>query len=117
MQSLLQVKLKMATNALEQIKKLDDQRARLLDQAKGEAMDRAQQAVSDLNALGFSYVIADSNGSMRGRRPARQLKDAPCPICNFKTNPPHDGRRHRSQGAKKVAFSSQELALMGFTKA
>ena len=108
----------MANTALDQIKKLDDQRNKLLDQARNEALARASEAVDDLNALGFSYTIIDSGSRTRGaRKSVREKKDAPCPICNFKTNPPHDGRRHRSQGNKKQAFTNQELAVLGYSKA
>jgi hypothetical protein len=104
----------MATNALEQIKKLDDQRTKLLDQAKHEAMTRAQEALDDLNALGFAFVI--SEGNRQGRKSMRQKKDVPCPICKFKTSPAHDGRQHRAQGNKKQPFSSSELSSMGYSK-
>jgi len=56
----------MANTALEQIKKLDDQRNKLLDQAKNEALTRAQEAIEDLNALGLSYVVVDSASAGRG---------------------------------------------------
>ncbi len=108
----------MANTALDQIKKLDDQRNKLLDGARHEALARAQEAIDDLNTLGFNYVVVEEVTRSKGaRKSVREKKDAPCPICNFKTNPPHDGRRHRSQGNKKSAFSNQELAGMGYSKA
>jgi len=108
---------KMASpTALEQIRKLDEQRGKLLDNAKAESLLRVQEAIDELNKLGFSYSLSE-NGRGRGRRGVRQKNDGPCPICNFKTNPPHDGRRHRAQGSRKVAFTNNELASMGFAKA
>jgi hypothetical protein len=39
-----------------------------------------------------------------------------CPICQFQTTPPHDGRTHRSQ-KKKSPFSAAELKEKGLVKA
>ena len=105
----------MASTAHEQLRKIDEQRNKLLDNLKSESLARAQEAIDELNGLGFSYSLQE-NGRGRGRRGVRQKNDGPCPICNFKTNPPHDGRRHRAQGHKKVAFTNGELSAMGFTK-
>jgi len=104
----------MASTALDQLKSLDSQRAKILDNAKSEAMGKVQGALVDLNALGFSYVIAESRKG--AKRSARDRKDEPCPVCKFKTSPPHDGRRHRAQGSKKKAFTSAELAQFGLAK-
>jgi hypothetical protein len=100
--------------ALDQIKKLDDRRKRLLDEAKGEALKVVNEAINDLNALGFHYRLVDK-ASMR-RAEGRKRTEGPCPICGFGTNPPHDGRKHRSQGDDKKPFSAQELAQFGFIK-
>lgn len=106
----------MANTALERMKKLDDERNKLRDSAKSEALARAQEVIDDLNTLGFNYVISERGSSGRGRGGARQKKDVACPICKFKTMPAHDGRRHRSQGNKKSAFSASELSSMGYTR-
>ena len=107
----------MANTALDQIKKLDDQRHKLRDHARQEALAKAHEALEDLNALGFTYVIAEGRSKAKGQRKSvREKKDAPCPICDFKTSPPHDGRRHRSQGNKKQPFTNQELAANGYSK-
>jgi hypothetical protein len=106
----------MANNALEQIKKLDDQKNKLRDQAKHEGLARAREAVEEVNSLGYSYSIVERGAGGKGRGGLRQKKDAPCPICKFKTSPSHDGRRHRSQGNKKTAFTNQELAALGYAK-
>jgi hypothetical protein len=112
------------TTVLEKLKALDAQRAQLLEGAKKEALDNAEKAVAELNELGFHYsLVEDSPATSTARAPRkaatqapkRQRKDAPCPICNFKTTPPHDGRMHRSQKNKK-AFSVEELMEKGLTK-
>ena len=105
--------------AIERIKQLDEERTRLLDHARKEALDKAGRAVDELNALGFQYRLVESGSraSDRGsRKGTRRVKDAPCPICNFKTMPPHDGRAHRSQNPKKP-FTAEELSSRGFRKA
>ena len=42
-------------SAIQRIKELDQERAALFEQAKEEALRRANQAVEDLNALGLNY--------------------------------------------------------------
>ncbi len=106
-------------SVLEKLKALDSQRAELLEGAKKEAVDKAERAVAALNELGFSYRLVE--GAVRAPRkagaeaPKRQTRDAPCPICEFKTTPHHDGRAHRSQKTKKP-FTDVELAKLGLTK-
>jgi hypothetical protein len=103
------------TSVLEKIKALDAQRAQLLEGAKKEALDNAERAVAELNELGFHYTLTEGATSApraprkaASQAPKRQKKDVPCPICNFKTSPPHDGRMHRSQKTKKP-FTVEEL--------
>jgi hypothetical protein len=105
------------STVLEKLKALDAQRAQLLDDAKKEALDNAEKAVAELNELGFHYTLTERATSTQGaprkatskaQAPKRQKKDVPCPICNFKTDPPHDGRMHRSQKTKKP-FTVEEL--------
>jgi hypothetical protein len=112
------------TSVLEKLKALDAQRAQLLDDAKKEALENAEKAVADLNALGFHYTLtegASSSSPARAPRkpttqaPKRQARDLSCPICHFKTTPHHDGRMHRSQTTKK-AFTVEELMEKGLTK-
>jgi hypothetical protein len=106
------------TSVLEKLKALDAQRATLLDDAKKEALDNAEKAVAELNELGFHYSLTEgastSTPTQRAPRkaaseaPKRQARDLPCPICEFKTTPHHDGRMDRSQKSKKP-FSVEEL--------
>jgi hypothetical protein len=104
------------TTVLEKLKALDEQRAQLLDGAKKEALENAERAVAELNELGFHYTLTEAASASPARAPRkaasqapkRQARDAPCPICHFKTTPHHDGRMHRSQKSKKP-FTVEEL--------
>jgi hypothetical protein len=51
-------------SAIQRIKELDDERATIFDQAKEEALQKATQAVADLNALGLNYQL--TIGSAKG---------------------------------------------------
>jgi hypothetical protein len=110
------------TSILEKLKALDAQRAQLLEGAKKEALDNAEKAVAELNELGFDYRLLEGGGSTaRAPRkagtqaPRREARDVPCPICEFKTTPHHDGRMHRSQKSKKP-FTVEELMEKHLTK-
>jgi len=110
-------------NLMDQLKALDDQRAKLIEDAKRLALDKAHKAVAELNDLGFKYSLTDTS---RGASPRvskaqtaaggakRRQKDAPCPICHFKTSPAHDGRSHRGQEPKRP-FTAAELAQRHLT--
>jgi hypothetical protein len=101
------------------IKELDAERTKLLDDAKKETLARAQQAISDLNALGFPYKLAQVSV---GRKPAGRKglggipTEKPCRICGFRTSPPHDARKHRFSKAKKRPFNAKELIDLGMRK-
>jgi hypothetical protein len=97
------------------IKELDAERTKLIDGAKKEALARAQQAVSDLNALGFSYSL--TQGEAQRKKGVGRIQAAkPCGICGFQTSPPHDARKHRFSKAKKWPFNAKELADLGLKK-
>jgi hypothetical protein len=101
------------------IKELDAERARLLDEAKKEALARAQQAVADLNALGFAYNLTQISAGRKavGKRATGRIPvDNPCRICGFRTNPPHDARKHRFSKARKRPFTAKELTDLGLRK-
>jgi hypothetical protein len=114
------------TSVLDKLKALDAQRAQLLEGAKKEALDKAEKAVAELNELGFHYTLIDgatTPSTARAPRKAtaktqagkRQTRDLPCPICEFKTTPHHDGRMHRKQKTKKP-FTVEELMEKHLTK-
>jgi len=101
-------------NILDAIKKLEEERERLIEGAKSEALAKAQEAISDLGRLGFEYELVERQDNRqaaekgRGTGVKRPMKDKPCSICGFKTNPLHDARAHRSQETKKP-FTAAEL--------
>jgi hypothetical protein len=102
----------MAKNDLiARIKEIDAERTKLMDAAKKEAIARAQQAVADLNALGFGYSLGETQ-----RKKGQIRAGNPCPICGFKTVPPHDRRRHRFSKAKRRPFNARELADLGLKR-
>jgi len=106
-------------STLQQLKKLDEERAKLLESAKNDALTRAEEAINELVALGFDYEIVEpARGAARKMRTARKAS-APdhhpkgtCPICEYATNPPHDKRSHRAQTRKKP-FAGAELSERG----
>ena len=107
-------------SAIERIKELDRERAKIFDKATDEALEKANDAVAVLNSLGLSYRLV--NGAEQPARPQKAtiaqrgtVKVSPCPVCEFQTSPPHDARAHRGQ-AKKKPFSAAELTSKGLTK-
>ena len=60
-------------SAIQRIKELDRERATLFEQAKEEALRRANQAVEDLNALGLKYRLvsdtASNENKIAGKKP------------------------------------------------
>lgn len=95
---------------LERLKQLDEERSSILEVAKEEALELANQAIQALNALGFNYRLTGGSGRSSGPRKGTRQANAerPCPICGFTTEPPHDARRHRSQQPKRP-FTDAEL--------
>jgi hypothetical protein len=110
-------------SVLEQIRVLKEQEAKLIDGAKAEAIAKAKEAIGELQELGFHYRLVEAakepfSGARKAAKDVaikREQKDAPCPICGFKTSPLHDGRAHRSQETKKP-FTKVELSERGLTK-
>lgn len=101
-----------STSVLDRLKALDEERRTLMEGAKEEALSVAQKAIEGLNALGFNYRLSEggtrrsSGGERKGTRQVNA--ERPCPICGFRTEPPHDARRHRSQDPKRP-FTDEEL--------
>jgi hypothetical protein len=99
------------------IKELDVEKSKLIESAKSEALERAKQAVADLNALGFAYSLAQASVAKRARKAMGRIpSDNPCRICGFRTNPPHDARKHRFSKAKKRPFNAKELTDLRLRK-
>ena len=111
----------MQKSIIEEIKELKAQLESKTEQAKAEALERASEAISFLRILGFDNDTILKELGFRGRaktkesREGRPPSDEPCPICHFRTTPPHDGRTHRGQ-AKKRPLTAEELEKKGLTK-
>ncbi len=107
-------------DSLARIRKLEEERSRLLEDAKEEALGRARAAIAELRELGFEYQLARAAKGGRGGRSAANgrgaVREAPCPICGFQTQPPHDARKHRGQGDRKRAFTPKQLEEMGLER-
>jgi DNA repair exonuclease SbcCD ATPase subunit len=104
--------------AIERIKELDAERARLFEQAKEEALLKATQAITDLLALGLDYQLISGGAKLAKtgtEKALRTAKDVPCPVCRFLTIPPHNGRAHKTQ-KKKTPFSATELKEKGLVR-
>ena len=110
---------------LQQIKKLDEERAQLLETAKADALTKAEEAINELTALGFGYELVETHLATKKPRRAKSAvldkseRHAPkgeCPICQFTTEPPHDRRSHRMQNKKKP-FTDPELEQKSMKRA
>jgi hypothetical protein len=111
----------MQKSAIEEIKELKAQLESRTAQAKAEALDKASEAISFLRDLGLDNDAILKELGFRGRTKVTESReggppnDEPCPICHFRTDPPHDGRSHRGQ-TKKKPFTAEELEKKGLTK-
>lgn len=97
-------------SVLDQIKKLDEQREKLLADAKEEALTKAKAAIADLNSLGFGYKLVQGDGS-RGK--ATRNTDPSKKHCSVCETSGHDLRAHRSQGKNKKKFTAAEIKELG----
>lgn len=91
-----------AETVLDLRKKYEDQ----LPAAIEDALRRAKKAVQELNELGVPYKLVKLNSSRELRGTVSETR---CPVCKFKTDPPHDSRSHRFQGENKKPFTKREL--------
>jgi hypothetical protein len=111
----------MQKSAIEEIKELKARLEGMAEHAKAEALVKAKEAISVLRELGIDSDAILKELGFRGQAKdqesgvKRPPKDEPCPICNFKTDPPHNGRSHRGQTTKKP-FTADELEQKGMTK-
>ena len=111
----------MQKSAIEEIKELKSQLESKTAQAKVEALAKATEAIGFLRELGMANDEILKELGFRGRaktqesREGRPPNEGPCPICHFRTDPPHDGRSHRGQ-SKKKPFTAEELEQKGLTK-
>jgi DNA repair exonuclease SbcCD ATPase subunit len=111
----------MQKSVIEEFKELKARLESMAEQAKAEALAKASEAIDVLRELGIDNDAILKELGLKGlakdqeSRVARPPKDEPCPVCNFKTDPPHNGRSHRGQ-AKKRPFTAEELEEKGLTK-
>ena len=111
----------MQKSAIEEIKELKARMESMTEQAKAEALDKANEAIGVLRELGLNNDTILKQLGFKGRAAAKESregsapKDEPCPICHFRTAPPHDGRSHRGQ-SKKKPFTAEELEQKALTK-
>lgn len=110
--------------AIEEIKQLKAQIESLTEQAKAEAIAAAREAVEVFRELGLDddTILKDLGFRARSAPKAPKTrdgetgpKDEPCPICIFRTDPPHNGRSHRGQ-SKRRPFTLEELDEKGLTR-
>jgi DNA-binding protein H-NS len=69
-------------------------------------------------AIAPGTAASKANGRKKAGGATAKAKGAKadvCPICDFQTTPPHDGRAHRYQ-KKKAPLSAEEMKEKGLTK-
>jgi hypothetical protein len=100
-------------SASDEIEERNKQLESKTEWAKKEAVERARDAIGVLRELGIGVdtILKDlgfSNGAQTHEtRPGKLPKKATYPICNFQTDPPHDGRSHRGQTKKKPLWAEE----------
>ena len=98
--------------ALEQVRKLQEQLHKLSESAKDEALSQATEAVETLNSLGYHFVLTEEGKAKPKKQ--RTKSTGVCPICDFATEPAHDGRRHK--GRERRPFTKDELLELGLAR-
>jgi hypothetical protein len=98
---------------VQRLARLDAERAEILASAKGDALQKANEAVGELNALGFHYLLCEEADQPKASTKGTP-SDAPCPICTFKTDPPHDKRSHKTHPGP---FNEEDLKLRKMVRA
>jgi hypothetical protein len=117
----------MQKSVIDEIKELKAQLQSKREVASTEALKKAREGISVLRELGIDDDTILKGLGFRGRITSKAPKTAkvtdgrtgpseePCPICDFQTDPPHDGRSHRGQNKKKP-LTAEELEAKGLTK-
>ena len=104
-----------------QIAKLQEQRQHEIERQGEGTATSCTAAVEKLRGFGWTdQDIAKRIGltvkfkAMSGSKGTGKTRtrdpNKPCDICKFVTSPPHDGRKHRSQGENKKPFTDAELS-------
>ena len=75
---------------LDRLKQLDDERVTIIEAAKAAAFAQADEAVSLLNAIGYTceIALAPEPAATPRKTPRQVYTNGPCPICEFRTDPP-----------------------------
>jgi hypothetical protein len=109
----------MAKSALEQIQELTAQMEKIKGEAFKEALAKAEAAVNELNALGYTYRLSQlEDRPSKTNRASGTRAPIVCKVCNFATVPGHNARLHQKhQGNDHKPFTDGELAALGLTKA
>jgi DNA-binding protein H-NS len=77
---------------------------------------KSGKKIEDFLIVGSAASKANGRKAAKGApAKAKRAKAVACPICEFQTTPPHDGRTHRNQ-KKKAPFSAAELTEKGLAK-
>ena len=107
----------------EELERLEKRREQLRAELRSDAEAKLKESVANFNKLdlGVSYglhqIIAGGRGKTASKKGARTVNaERACPICGFRTVPPHDGRTHRAQKQKRP-FTASELSAIGMKKA
>ena len=103
---------------VKRLKELKAERVKLEGKLRNAALAVVRGAIADLGEMGVHYHIVEGRapGKVVGTSKAPvAFERGACPICGFKTNPPHDGRTHRYQDPKK-AFTTAQLTAKGMSK-
>lgn len=98
----------MTTSSLSQLRALEKQKSRLLENAKIELLEKIDRDLQLLRELGFDYGLSKKK-RIHKRANGKHLSGRPCGICGFETDKPHDARSHRWQ-KPKGPFSDKELS-------
>jgi len=113
----------MTESYVQRLKELRHEESSLLATAKKEALAKGADVIAELRELGFNYrlVEEDAGSGPRRKNSAKSAgkgvpSGSPCPVCKFKTEPPHDARTHRRQGDHKRPFTPKQLAELELTK-
>lgn len=94
----------MTKSALEQLLALENEKSKLVEAARLELVEKINHSLELLKNLGFSYKLVENTSG-----------HAPCRICGFRTDKPHNARAHRWQ-EPKAPFSAEELSRRGMRR-
>ena len=77
---------------------MENEKSNLVEAARLEVVEKINLNLGFLRDLGFHYKLVENRNDQ-----------APCRICGFRTNKPHNARAHRWQ-EPKAPFTQEELA-------